>query len=144
METHVLVPLDDSEPAWDALEHVVEHTTADRLTVIHVIDPNEVVYWSAAGGYADTDGYDRAKEDGENRCAEARAYVEAATGGDVEIETVVETGRPARTIVEYATDHDVDHLVMGSHGRSGVSRILLGSVAETVVRRAPCPVTIVR
>jgi nucleotide-binding universal stress UspA family protein len=43
-----------------------------------------------------------------------------------------------------AEDHDVDGIVMGSHGRSGISRVLLGSVAETAVRRAPCPVTIVR
>jgi len=46
--------------------------------------------------------------------------------------------------VEYAEESDVDHIVIGSHGRSGVSRILLGSVAESVVRRADMPVTVVR
>jgi nucleotide-binding universal stress UspA family protein len=46
--------------------------------------------------------------------------------------------------VDYAAEHDIDHIVVGSHGRTGASRILLGSVAETVARRSPVPVTIVR
>ena len=49
-------------------------------------------------------------------------------------------GNPARKIVEYASDHDVDLLVIGTHGRSGLSHLLMGSVAERVVRTAPCPV----
>jgi nucleotide-binding universal stress UspA family protein len=69
---------------------------------------------------------------------------ERATEAGIEIETETVVGRPARSINEYAADNDVDHIVMGSHGRSGVTRILLGSVAEGVVRRAPVPVTIVR
>ncbi|MFW6265865.1 MAG: universal stress protein, partial [Halanaeroarchaeum sp.] len=44
----------------------------------------------------------------------------------------------------YVEETDVDHVVIGSHGRSGVGRILLGSVAERVVRRSPTPVTVVR
>jgi nucleotide-binding universal stress UspA family protein len=52
--------------------------------------------------------------------------------------------RPVDAILRYVDDNDVDHVIMGSHGRSGVSRILLGSVAETVARRSPAPVTIVR
>jgi len=60
------------------------------------------------------------------------------------IETAVVVGRPAREIVRYADDHDIDQIVMGSHGRDRASRVLLGSVAETVARRAPVPVTIVR
>jgi nucleotide-binding universal stress UspA family protein len=54
------------------------------------------------------------------------------------------TDRPARAIVDYAEEHDVAHTVVGSHGRTGVTRVLLGSVAENVMRRAPCPVTVVR
>ncbi|ELZ32025.1 UspA domain-containing protein [Halogeometricum pallidum JCM 14848] len=57
--------------------------------------------------------------------------------------TVTEVGNPARTILEYADNHDVDQIVMGSHGRSGIDRALLGSVAETVTRRARIPVTII-
>jgi nucleotide-binding universal stress UspA family protein len=53
-------------------------------------------------------------------------------------------GHAAKTIVRYAEENDVDHIVMGSTGRSGISRVLLGSVAESVTRRAPCSVVIVR
>ena len=49
-------------------------------------------------------------------------------------------GRPAEEIVQYAHEHAIDLIVMGTHGREGVMRAVLGSVAETVVRRAPCPV----
>ncbi|MDZ7731022.1 MAG: universal stress protein [Natrialbaceae archaeon] len=52
-------------------------------------------------------------------------------------------GKPAKAIVAYAEEHDVDHIMIGSHGRKGVSRVLLGSVAERVARRSPVPVTIV-
>ncbi|MBI2216878.1 MAG: universal stress protein [Candidatus Rokubacteria bacterium] len=57
--------------------------------------------------------------------------------------TVVRTipgGVPAREIVKYARDHAIDLIIMGTHGRTGMSRALLGSVAERVVRTAPCPV----
>jgi nucleotide-binding universal stress UspA family protein len=54
------------------------------------------------------------------------------------------TGPVAGTIVEYAQSHAADLIVMGTHGRSGVAHLLLGSVAERVVRTAPCPVLTVR
>jgi len=53
-------------------------------------------------------------------------------------------GTPAGSIVEYAGAHDIDLIVMGTHGRGGMSHLLMGSVAERVVRTAPCPVLTVR
>ena len=53
-------------------------------------------------------------------------------------------GTPAEEIVRYADARDVDLIIMGTHGRSGVAHLLLGSVAEQVVRTAPCPVLLVR
>jgi nucleotide-binding universal stress UspA family protein len=50
------------------------------------------------------------------------------------------TGEPAEAVVRLAKDEGVDLIVMGTHGRSGISRLLMGSVAEAIVRRAPCPV----
>ena len=66
-------------------------------------------------------------------------YAEEAPPG-VRVVTATAGGDPAREIVRYATRHGVDLIVLGAHGRSGVNRILLGSVAERVVRTAPCPV----
>ena len=56
------------------------------------------------------------------------------------LHTALLSGRPAREIVRYAQDHGVDLIVVGTHGRTGVTRVLLGSVAEAVVRLSSCPV----
>ena len=62
----------------------------------------------------------------------------------VEVETTVLTGQPAHTIVEHARARGFDLIVMGTHGRTGLSHMFVGSVAERVVRKAPCPVMTLR
>ena len=62
----------------------------------------------------------------------------------VEIETIKKEGIPADEIVSTAEDMDVDLIVVGSFGRSALEKLLLGSVAEKVIRHAPCPVLVVR
>jgi nucleotide-binding universal stress UspA family protein len=62
----------------------------------------------------------------------------------IEIAGAVRTGRPASTIVEFARESGCDLIVIGSHGRTGAARLVMGSVAEHVVRTAPCPVLVVR
>lgn len=64
-------------------------------------------------------------------------------GGDNVIGQVL-VGHAPRKIVEYAADHDADLIVMGTHGRGALAHLLMGSVAERVVRTAPCPVFTVR
>ncbi len=142
MSNHVLVPLDASPQAMDAVTHAIETFPDARLTLLTVIDPIEAGYRAEAvlPSYSES-WYENQKEAAEDRFEEAR---DLAAEADVEITTETEVGRPSRIIVEYIEDQDVDHVVMGSHGRSGVARILLGSVAEAVVRRSPVPVTIVR
>jgi len=139
MADSVLVPLDGSEQSWNALDHAVAEFEDAEICVINVIDPIEAGYSSEATavGYAE-EWFEKAKESAQGLFDDA----EERTGR--ELTTAVEVGRPARTIVDYAEDEGYDQIVMGSHGRSGVSRILLGSVAETVVRRSPVPVTVIR
>ncbi len=60
--------------------------------------------------------------------------------GSVRCERRLVTGEPATAIVRLAEDEEVDLIVMGTHGRTGLSRLLMGSVAEAIVRRATCPV----
>jgi nucleotide-binding universal stress UspA family protein len=67
-----------------------------------------------------------------------------AFGPGIGVTTAVRFGDPAHAIAEYARGHGIELIVMGTHGRTGVSRALLGSVAERVVRKAPCPVLTVR
>lgn len=69
---------------------------------------------------------------------QTRATAMAANG--VRARVIVKSGLPWRQIVDTAREEDVDLIVIGTHGRGGLNRMLLGSVAERVVRRAPCPV----
>ncbi|WP_137290676.1 universal stress protein [Natronorubrum halophilum] len=146
MGAHVLVPLDGSPQSWAAFDHAVANYDGETITALHVVDPMEGVYSdSGGGGYYDAQAHERAVERGKELGEQARDRADDAGILDTTVlETAVETGRPARTILKYADENDVDHIVIGSHGRSGVARILLGSVAETVTRRASVPVTIVR
>ncbi|GAB6861143.1 universal stress protein [Haloplanus litoreus] len=125
-----------------ALDHALDRWADAELTALHVIDPLDVVYGAEVGGLSGGEAWhDAAKEAAEDLFDRAREEATAA-GVDLRTETVV--GSPGPAIVEYVTDHDVDHVVMGSHGRSGLSRLFLGSVAERVLRRAPAPVTVIR
>lgn len=142
----VLVAVDDSPLADEALEYAISHHPDSDITALHVVDmfaksytmsegPGALSgeYWETLGAYAE----DRA----EAILEEARNL---ADEHGVTISTETETGRAARTIVDYAAEEDIDCITIGSHGRTGVTRILVGSVAEKVIRRAPCPVTVVR
>lgn len=64
--------------------------------------------------------------------------------GSVNVVTEVRFGKPFVEIIKYARDTEMDLIVVGSHGRSGITHLLIGSVAERVVRKAPCPVLTVR
>lgn len=140
--SRTLVPIDGSEQSTDALEYALEHFGDSTIVCLNVIDPIEAGYTAQASvpGYS-REWFEQAQTSAEHLFEEAR---ELADTYGVDIETATEVGRPSRTIVDYADEHDVDTIVMGSHGREGVSRILLGSVAETVMRRSTVPVTIVR
>lgn len=144
MASHVLVPVDDSERSTEALEFAIEEHPEARITALHVIDPSDFYATTGvdAGGMMD---YEQIREDHETRAEGIleNAREQAAAHG-VEIETDDVIGGVSGSIVDYAEEEGVDHVVIGSHGRTGASRILLGSVAETVARRSPVPVTIVR
>jgi nucleotide-binding universal stress UspA family protein len=147
--THVLVPMDGSPQSEEALEYALGLPDA-AITVLTVVNPFDVDsetpgYQSPVGqagmpGYSE-EWYDAVRDAIAERHERARERAEAA---DVPFSSEIVFGGPARRIVAYATDHDVDQIVLGTHGRSLPSRVLLGSVAETVSRRAPVSVTIVR
>ncbi|MFC7046882.1 universal stress protein [Halobacteriaceae archaeon GCM10025711] len=142
MTERVLVPYDGSEQSRQALDYALEQFPGARITVLHVIDPLDAGYSPRAtmpGG--SEEWYEHAKDAADELFEEAQ---ERADDYDVDLDVAREIGRPARVIIDHVEDHDATQVVMGSHGRSGVTRILLGSVAETVVRRSPVPVTVVR
>lgn len=141
MISHLLVPFDDSDPARAALQFAVEEFPAAEITALAVIDPAEVRFGPDAPTDQATESEELSSVRAEERLHEATAI---AADHDVAVQTERTTGRPAQAIIEYAETEAIDHIVMGSHGRRGVSRIMLGSVAETIVRQAPAPVTIIR
>ena len=143
MDRNVVVPVDDSEPASDALEFATDHYGDATITALHVVDPTDFpVGGFESGVMTDIDQIrENQKGHAENLLEDVR---ERLTDQGVDVETAIEFGKPSNAIVEYADEHDVDLVTIGSHGRTGASRVLLGSVAETVVRRSPVPVTVVR
>lgn len=141
MPNRLLVAYDESPQARAALQHAIETYPEATLVVMHVSDPREWVFGDDMGGYYSEDAFDQAQASAEELLEGAAALAEEA---DVAVETVSEIGQPAHAITEYAEEHDIDHVVVGSHGRRGLSRFLLGSVAETIVRRAPASVTVIR
>src|SRR6056297_3132117 len=141
MPDNVLVALDGSPLAERALMYALETFPNATITTIYVINPIASVIDVEAGGLpVAEDWYDNAR-DRANRIHTSATNI--AAEHDTELDTVTEVGKPARAIIEYADDHDIDQIVMGSHGRSGIDRALLGSVAETVTRRARIPVSII-
>lgn len=138
MARHVLVPYDDSEPAQSALEHALEEFPDAMVTVLAVADQSEMHPVPAGTGEASP---------GEEIAAVAEERVESARSiaddRKARFRAELRGGAPANEIVDYVEGSDVDHVVIGSEGRSGISRVLLGSVAESVVRHSPVPVTVV-
>ncbi|WP_436347836.1 universal stress protein [Natronorubrum sp. FCH18a] len=132
----VLVALDDSPEARDALHYALEQFPETTIYVAHVPEVPTMSFDSNAESVTD-----EAEE-------QAHAVLETATSIAAEHERSIETelvfGHPAKAIVSYAEENDIDHIVVGSHGKDGVKRVLLGSIAETILRRADCPVTVVR
>jgi nucleotide-binding universal stress UspA family protein len=114
----VLVATDFSEGADAAVRtaHAYARALGARLHVLHVTWPEEI------------------------GVTELFAALKASLGDAVPVDVAARHGDPAEEIVRYARSHGVDLIVVGTHGRSGVSRAVLGSVAERVARHAPCPV----
>ncbi len=139
MTETVLIPIEDSDRSTEALRFAFDANPDARFVTLHVREP---VYGEGFPWAHPTEDEDELVDDDvEQLFDHAR---EVAAEYDANLETVTAEGRPSDEIVGYAEENDVDQIVMGSHGRSGASRVLLGSVAETVTRRSPVPVTVVR
>lgn len=139
---HILVPMDFSPYAECALEYAIALANAlhARVTLLHVIS---ALYW-AMGEIPEALSVTVLEEletVAQQRLEHALQRVRAA---GLDGEAIVVHGTPFACIVAAARNHGVDLIVMGSHGRTGLQHVLLGSVAERVVRLAPCPVLVTR
>ena len=140
--SHILVPTDFSEYADYALDYAIElaQKLQARLTLLHIIDtmPLGVVeegsmlppsYW---------------QELETNLEQSMEASLKRLDDVGLQGEPIIVHGVPFQSIIDTAQDKAVDLIVMGTHGRTGLTHVLMGSVAERVVRMAPCPVLVTR
>jgi len=143
MYERILVPTDGSPGSDQVAAHAAElaATTGGELYAIHVVDRKTAAAGGGAGGPMGPTVQQAFEERGE---AALEAVEAAADRHGVEATTELRTGTPHRVIVDCAEDVDADAIVMGTHGRSGLERYLLGSVAEHVIRAAPQPVLTVK
>ena len=162
--THVLVPTDFSEPANQALRHAREEAALHhaKVTLLHVLPPHsetDVFYVTGAPepppqGSFDPGGGGRLgprplseptvvrHDPNEDALTHLQDLIPEACLDTWDVAIAV--GAPADAIVRVAQERHVDLIVMATHGRTGLQHVLLGSVAEKVVRLAPCPVLTVR
>jgi nucleotide-binding universal stress UspA family protein len=138
---HILVPLDFEDPSQEALEVALDLALAfdAKLTVLHAWDLP--VYSYAGLSYLPPDVATVVEEAAETSLASAMALVIKILP---RAKSVLVRGRPDVETLDAAARLKVDLIVMGTHGRRGVSRMLLGSVAEKVVRSSPVPVLTIR
>jgi len=147
MYARILAAVDGSEPSMRAYREAMR-LAADQhavLRVAHVIDLGLALVPWADGAVIDYDALETALRESGARILEA-AVAEARTTGS-EAETVLletDVDNPAAEILTEATRWGADLIVMGTHGRHGLAHLILGSVAEGVVRRASVPVLLLR
>jgi nucleotide-binding universal stress UspA family protein len=139
---HMLVPFDFSPDAEQALAYAIElaQTLQARLTLLHVRD---TMSWGVAQAEAmiPPSVWQQLETSLAEGMEEPLARVHKA---GLQGETAIAEGVPFQTIIDTARDKGVDLIIMGTRGRTGLTHGLMGSVAEKVVRSAPCPVLVTR
>ena len=142
--TRILVPTDFSETSDAALTYA--QTLADSLGAsLHLVHVFDDPYGEALMAEVNESVYESMR--GSALAAARRRLLRRLPPADrkrFRATTAMITGTPASAIVDYAGKHEMDLIVMGTHGRSGFAHLLLGSVAEKVVRSSTCPVLTVR
>ena len=137
---NILCPIDFSEFSVRAYQHassLAEHYRA-KLVAQHIVELSRYPYAEYAASAGDYAEFCRAL--GEGGKEQLREFVKKHTHGDVQPELVVHEGVAPDCILSLAQAQKVDLIVMGTHGRRGYDRFVLGSVTNRVMRRTPCPV----
>ena len=138
MFDRILVPTDGSPSMESVVDHALDLAAVHDATLhgLYVVDTGSFATLPVETTW---DGLtEMLEEEGEMAVSDFEAMTETRAA-----ETAVRDGNPSKEIVSYARAHDCDTIVMGTHGRGGIDRLLLGSVAERVVRSSPVPVVTV-
>ena len=140
---HILAPTDFSDYSKKTISDAFElaRTFGATLTLLHVIEPPP---YPIEGFAPSAVGADLLGDLEQQASTELAQVLPDAQEAKVEVTRAVAIGSPSQKIVETAEAEHVDLIVMATHGRTGLSHLLIGSVAERVVRTAPCPVLTIR
>jgi len=140
---NILVPTDFSEYSLAVCDYLYPLTRRDEVGV-HLLfvvpDPVNEVYYSGFGAdpaYVLQDAIERADK-------ELQIFIEHRLRDFQNVRRAVRHGEPSREIVRYAREEKIDLVLMATHGRTGLSHVLMGSVAEKVIRHSPIPVLTVK
>jgi len=135
MYDRILVPTDGSPSMQSVVDHAIELARLHdaELHGLYVVDTGSYATLPVETAWEGVT--EMLREEGTLAVSELEDMA-----GEMVVETAVKKGNPSRKIVEYTREHDCDTIVMGTHGRGGINRLLLGSVAERVVRASPVPV----
>lgn len=139
----ILVPTDFSEASEAALKYgrALAEAFDASLYVLHVMEDPFVFAPTSEGYVPPPQFYEEMESATRDRLNKLLTDAERAK---LRAQLVTKKGSPFVEIVRYAKDNDIDLIVMGTHGRGAIAHMLMGSVAEKVVRKAPCPVLTVR
>ncbi|HZU99183.1 MAG TPA: universal stress protein, partial [Planctomycetota bacterium] len=143
----MVLATDFSPGARAALEHAIAFAArfGARLYLFHSVEVREKGDPDVPHDPARVDDfYELAERRAREELEALRGRLEAPRAAPVSIVECVRIGVPADEIVAFAEEKGADLIIVGTHGRTGLRRVLVGSVAESVVRRAPCPVLAVR
>jgi len=147
MYKKILVPLDGSELAECVLPHVesiAKGCGVQNVVFLRVVEPFHMPVSGVGAGFSEED---MKRMNSENRAAAENYLIQLANRtkyDGVNVQTQVISGRAAESIADYATKNAIDLITIATHGRSGVSRWVWGSVADRVIRSACVPVLMVR
>jgi len=145
MFKNLLLPTDGSHGVMNALNCAVGIALKfdAKIHVLFVVEPPSLIFdYRGFGGLAEKEIIENLRQEGEHIVERTTKLIREA--GIEVVEGVVREGSPATTILQYVKENKIDLIVMGTHGRRGLNRILLGSVAEEVVRTSDVPVMTVR
>ncbi len=139
----ILIPIDFSDNSKKALRYAVPFAQQFKasLILIYIVEPT--IYPSDFGfgqiGFPDVE-----KELHEKAILELGGLIESNVPKTIHARSIVGTGIPFVEITTYAQEEGIDLIIVATHGRTGVEHILFGSTAEKIIRKAPCPVLVVR
>jgi universal stress protein A len=144
----ILVPTDFSDRSVAAVSYalfVAERFSA-KVELLHVWEPSPYVTPSEVIMIATSEGHDELAERMKRELSETmdEFITRSTAGSDCDIKGHVEAGYPSHSIIKWLESGDYDLVVLGTHGRTGLPHLLMGSVAERIVRLAPVPVLTVR